>query len=74
MDNDAFVGMENLRLLKISNVCLPKGLEFLPNELRILKWHGYPLKSLTSSFKAEKLVELDLSHSGIEIIWKDIVV
>ncbi|XP_044496790.1 TMV resistance protein N-like isoform X1 [Mangifera indica] len=73
VDYDAFVEMTNLRLLKISNVRLPKGLEFLPNELRILQWHGYPQKSLTSSFKIEKLVELDLSHSGIEIIWKDIV-
>ncbi|XP_044495428.1 disease resistance protein RUN1-like isoform X2 [Mangifera indica] len=73
VDKDAFVGMNNLRLLKINDVVLPKGLEFLPNELRILKWHGYPLKSLTSGFKAEKLVELDLSHSGIEQIWKDLV-
>ncbi|KAJ0075563.1 hypothetical protein Patl1_34752 [Pistacia atlantica] len=73
VDADAFVGMNNLRLLKISDVLLPKGLEFLPNDLRILKWHGYPLKSLTSSFKAEKLVELDMSHSSIELIWKDIV-
>ncbi|KAK9217647.1 hypothetical protein WN943_006275 [Citrus x changshan-huyou] len=42
----AFLKMTNLRLLKILNLQLPAGLESLSDELRLLQWHGYPLKSL----------------------------
>ncbi|KAK9214215.1 hypothetical protein WN944_006203 [Citrus x changshan-huyou] len=42
----AFLKMTNLRLLKILNFQLPAGLESLSDELRLLQWHGYPLKSL----------------------------
>ncbi|XP_052291849.1 TMV resistance protein N-like [Citrus sinensis] len=45
----AFSQMTNLRLLKISNVQLPGGLEYLSNSLRLLDWHRYPLKSLPSN-------------------------
>ncbi|KAK0578616.1 hypothetical protein LWI29_013231 [Acer saccharum] len=70
VDADAFSKMNNLRLLKIHDVHPSKGLDVLPNKLRILKWHGYPLKSLPTSFKAEKLLKLNLSHSRIEQLWK----
>ncbi|KAI9198476.1 hypothetical protein LWI28_016567 [Acer negundo] len=70
VDADAFSRMNNLRLLKIHDVHPSKGLDVLPNKLRILKWHGYPLKSLPPSFKAEKLLKLNLSHSHIEQLWK----
>ncbi|ONH89516.1 hypothetical protein PRUPE_I002200 [Prunus persica] len=33
----------------------------LPNSLRFLKWHWYPLKSLPSKFSAQNLVVLDMS-------------
>ncbi|KAI9180124.1 hypothetical protein LWI28_001482 [Acer negundo] len=48
----SFSVMRNLRLLIINDVDvhLSKDLEYLSNELRFLKWHGYPLKSLPSSF------------------------
>ncbi|KAK2644818.1 hypothetical protein Ddye_020013 [Dipteronia dyeriana] len=70
VDADAFSRMSNLRLLKIHDVHPSRGLDFLSNKLRILKWHGYPLKSLPPSFKAEKLLKLNLSHSHIEQLWK----
>ncbi|GAV64345.1 LRR_1 domain-containing protein/NB-ARC domain-containing protein/TIR domain-containing protein [Cephalotus follicularis] len=69
LDMQAFSKMNNLRLLKIHDVQLPKGLEFLSNELRILKWQGYPLKSMPSTFKPENLVELIMCHSRIEQLW-----
>ncbi|KAK3188702.1 hypothetical protein Dsin_028263 [Dipteronia sinensis] len=73
VDADAFSRMNNLRLLKIHDVHPSKGLDVLPKKLRVLKWHGYPLKSLPPSFKAEKLLKLNLSHSHIELLWKGTV-
>ncbi|KAJ9146025.1 hypothetical protein P3X46_028345, partial [Hevea brasiliensis] len=52
----SFLKMGKLRLLKISNI-------------RLLEWHGYPLRSLPLCFKAEKLVELDMSYSCIKELW-----
>ncbi|XP_024042865.1 TMV resistance protein N [Citrus clementina] len=68
----AFSQMANLRLLKIDNLQLPEGLEYLSNKLRLLDWHRYPLKSLPSNFQLDKTVEFNylnmlkvmrLSHS-----------
>ncbi|KAJ4717150.1 putative Disease resistance protein [Melia azedarach] len=65
----AFSKMTRLRLLKIHSVKLPEGLEYLPNELRLLEWRGYPLKSLPSNFNPYKIVELHMCWSSIEQIW-----
>ncbi|XP_040364254.1 TMV resistance protein N isoform X2 [Rosa chinensis] len=62
----SFSMMNKLRYLKIENGNLPKGLEYLPNSLRILDWTRYPLKSLPSHFNPQKLLELSLSHSCIK--------
>ncbi|KAK0574330.1 hypothetical protein LWI29_021930 [Acer saccharum] len=64
--------MSNLRLLKISNVDVSEDMIYLSNELRFFKWHGYPLKSLPSNFEAHKLFELNLCHSRIRYLWKDV--
>ncbi|KAH9725798.1 ADP-ribosyl cyclase/cyclic ADP-ribose hydrolase [Citrus sinensis] len=66
----AFSLMTNLRLLKISNVQLPKGLEYLSNRLRLLDWHRYPLKSLPSNLQLDKIVEFKMCYSCIEELWK----
>ncbi|XP_062023091.1 TMV resistance protein N-like [Rosa rugosa] len=73
----SFSMMNELRYLKIKNGNLPKGLEYLPDSLRILDWTRYPLKSLPSHFNPQKLLELSLSHScikhfriGTEPLWK----
>lgn len=66
--------MRNLRLLKISNVHISDDLEHLSNELRILKWHNYPLKSLPSSFYPENLCKLSMCYSHLEHLWNGIKV
>ncbi|XP_031255268.1 TMV resistance protein N-like isoform X2 [Pistacia vera] len=68
----AFSKMVNLRLLKIRRVQLPEGLEYLSNELRLLDWDGYPLKSLPSNLQLNKLVELKMDGSHIRQLWKGI--
>ncbi|KAH9781733.1 ADP-ribosyl cyclase/cyclic ADP-ribose hydrolase [Citrus sinensis] len=68
----AFLKMTNLRMLTIGNVQLPEGLEFLPNELRFLEWHGYPFKSLPSNFQPENFFELNMCYSRMERMWSGI--
>ncbi|MBA0742630.1 hypothetical protein Gogos_015669, partial [Gossypium gossypioides] len=68
---DAFLKMKRLRLLKVlccSNCC---DFTYLSNELRLLDWTRYPLKSLPSSFQPKNLVALLLSYSNIEQLWKE---
>ncbi|TXG64889.1 hypothetical protein EZV62_011883 [Acer yangbiense] len=74
LNGKSFLGMSNLRLLIINDVDvhLFEDLEYLSNELRLLEWHGYPLKSLPSSFHPQRLVQFSLCYSHIEYIWKDI--
>ena len=73
----AFKDMLSLRFLKIycsnyekdSRVLLPKGLDSLPYELRLLHWENYPLKSLPQKFDPCHLVELNLSYSQLQKLW-----
>ncbi|XP_073262869.1 disease resistance protein RML1A-like isoform X2 [Populus alba] len=80
LKSDAFAMMDGLRFLSFDLVDFfqedefamnlpPTGLEYLPNELRYLQWHGFPSKSLPPSFRAEHLVELDLQGSKLEKLW-----
>ncbi|KAK9995179.1 hypothetical protein SO802_024882 [Lithocarpus litseifolius] len=81
---EAFSKMSNLRFLKIGYVPpqdlirgpiqLPQGLNYLSNELRVIDWHGYPLKSLPTSFQPNKLVELRMHYSDIKQLWKGIMI
>ncbi|KAH9781785.1 ADP-ribosyl cyclase/cyclic ADP-ribose hydrolase [Citrus sinensis] len=66
----AFSQMTNLRLLKISNVQLPRGLEYLSNRLRLLDWRRYPLKCLPSNLQLDEIVEFKMCYSRIEELWK----
>ncbi|XP_065622352.1 disease resistance protein RPV1 isoform X1 [Quercus suber] len=68
----SFSNMNNLRLLKISNVDLPQGLHDFSSELCFIHWDGYPLKSMPTSFKPDKLVELNMPCSLIKHLWKGI--
>ncbi|TXG67522.1 hypothetical protein EZV62_008797 [Acer yangbiense] len=71
-----FNKMPNLRFLiftyhrESNKVHLPDGLNSLPDELMILKWTGYPLRTLPLDFSLEKLVKLDLSDSNIKQLWE----
>ena len=66
---EAFSKMHHLVLLKIHNVQLRNGLTHFPNELRVIEWNGYPLKSLPQNFNADKLVELNMCHGKIKQLW-----
>ncbi|EFH43292.1 predicted protein [Arabidopsis lyrata subsp. lyrata] len=73
----AFENMLSLRYLKIFcssyetyfGLRLPKGLESLPYELRLLHWVNYPLQSLPQEFDPCHLVELNLSYSQLHKLW-----
>uniref|UniRef100_A0A7N2LPY1 ADP-ribosyl cyclase/cyclic ADP-ribose hydrolase n=1 Tax=Quercus lobata TaxID=97700 RepID=A0A7N2LPY1_QUELO len=69
---EAFSKMRNLRLLKIGNVHLPEGLNFLSSELRLMNWLGYPLKFMPRNFHPNKLVELIMPHSHIKQLWEGV--
>ena len=78
---EAFSKMKKLRLLKIlpqglirGNVQLRQGLNYLSNELRVIEWHGYPLKSMPTNFQPNHLVELRMRCSRIKQLWKGMVV
>ncbi|KAL1075426.1 hypothetical protein V6Z11_D11G362500 [Gossypium hirsutum] len=66
----AFSKMKKLRLLRV--LCLSEcdDIKFLSNELRLLDWKGYPLRSLPSSFQPDNLVALLLPYSHIQQLWK----
>ncbi|XP_010481624.1 PREDICTED: disease resistance protein RRS1-like [Camelina sativa] len=73
-----FARTYRLRLLKLhcstsgnrGTICLPRGLYSLPDELQLLHWESYPLRSLPRSFNPKKLVELNMPNSKIEKLWK----
>uniref|UniRef100_A0A7N2MEN3 NB-ARC domain-containing protein n=1 Tax=Quercus lobata TaxID=97700 RepID=A0A7N2MEN3_QUELO len=69
---EAFSKIPNLQLLKIHNVQLQHELTHFPNGLRFVEWSGYSSKSLPSNFEPEKLVELIMCHSNIELLWKGV--
>ncbi|KDP24756.1 hypothetical protein JCGZ_25496 [Jatropha curcas] len=68
----AFEKMYNLKFLKFYaslskiKVYLPKGLSFLPEELRLLHWYQFPLKSLPLGSYVENLVELRMHKSKLK--------
>ena len=74
VDAEAFSRMTRLRYLDIGNVQLPQGLNYLSNELRSLKWHGFPLEELPTSFQLSKLVNLEMCNSRIKLLWKGFMV
>ncbi|XP_042965191.1 TMV resistance protein N-like isoform X2 [Carya illinoinensis] len=62
----AFLNMKKLRLVKICDVNLPRGLNSLSNWLLLLEWHEYPLESMPESFQPSNLVELIMHRSSFE--------
>ncbi|TYI03607.1 hypothetical protein ES332_A11G351500v1 [Gossypium tomentosum] len=67
---DAFLKMKKLRLFRVLCLSNCDDLKYLSNELRLLDWTGYPLRSLPSSFQPDNLVVLLLPYSRIEQLWK----
>ena len=65
LNAEPFSKMNKLKLLKICKLQLPC-LSNLSNELLLLEWHEYPLKSLPKHFQPPELVEFIMHHSGIK--------
>ena len=59
--------MKNLKFLIVSNVDISRGLKYLPNELRVLDWSGFPLSSLPSNFNPQKLIALNMPESRVTL-------
>ncbi|KAM7473444.1 hypothetical protein LguiB_020687 [Lonicera macranthoides] len=55
--------MAKLRLLEIHYTSIPKGPDYLPNELRWIDWDEYPSNYLPTTFEADILVGLQLRWS-----------
>ncbi|XP_028752135.1 disease resistance protein RML1B-like [Neltuma alba] len=81
LKTDVFRKMPNMRFLRFyssswwsssSHVHLPEGLNFLPNKMRYLEWHGFALKSPRSTFCPEKLVKLYLPCSHLQKLWNGV--
>ncbi|KAK8272460.1 hypothetical protein V6Z11_D11G332300 [Gossypium hirsutum] len=68
---DAFLKMKRLRLFRVICHSNCRDLVYLSNELRLLDWMEYPIKSLPSSFQPQNLVAILLSYSNIEQPWKE---
>lgn len=74
LNSKSFSRMKSLRLLKIHDVCLLHGIEYNVDELQLLKWHGYPLRSLPSNFQPESLFKLNMCYSHDEQLWQGVQV
>ncbi|XP_039044428.1 TMV resistance protein N-like [Hibiscus syriacus] len=59
-----------LRLLRVLCHSNCDEFKYLPNELRLLDWMGYPLRFLPPSFQPDNLVALLLPYSRIQQLWK----
>ncbi|XVF78418.1 hypothetical protein PTKIN_Ptkin14bG0130900 [Pterospermum kingtungense] len=71
LNSDAFSKLTKLRLLKVFSLPNSCELKYLSEELRLLDWSGYPLRTLPSSFQPDNLVALLLPYSRIEQLWKE---
>jgi len=82
LSRQVFAKMRKLKYLDIytkesqneGSLSLPRGLGFLPNELRYLSWEYYPLKSLPSKFSVENLVVLRFAYSQLKKLWHGVKV
>ncbi|KAB2006459.1 hypothetical protein ES319_D11G346700v1 [Gossypium barbadense] len=70
LSDDVFSKMKRLRLLRVLCLSNCDDLKYLSDELRLLDWTKYPLRSLPSSFQPDNLVALLLPYSRIEQLWK----
>ena len=59
-----FKRMKNLKFL-VGNVHIGEALEYLPDELRFLKWREFPLSLSSKCCLPQQLVVLDMSNTNI---------
>ena len=61
-----FVKMKNLKYLVVHNL-ICEDVKYLPNELRLIDWNGFPLPSLPTTVNLQKLVALKVPGSHITL-------
>ncbi|XP_076903069.1 disease resistance protein RPV1-like [Bidens hawaiensis] len=61
--------MKNLMLLQLNYATFSGSHKKLPKKLRLLRWHGFPLKSIPCDVPLQKLVVLDLRYSKLKQVW-----
>lgn len=83
LDYKAFVGMSNLRYLKVYNshcprqceadskLNLPDGLEFPICNVRYFHWLKFPVEELPCDLDPKNLIDLRLPYSHIRRVWTD---
>ena len=59
-----FKRMKNLKFL-VGNVHIGEALEYLPDELRFLKWREFPLSLSSKCCLPQQLVVLDMCNTNI---------
>ncbi|XP_030949195.1 TMV resistance protein N-like [Quercus lobata] len=67
----AFINMGRMRLLQLDYAQLTGDYKYLSKELRWLRWHRFPLKSMPNNFYPRKIVAIDLRYSNLREVWKD---
>uniref|UniRef100_A0A9I9CIT7 TIR domain-containing protein n=1 Tax=Cucumis melo TaxID=3656 RepID=A0A9I9CIT7_CUCME len=70
VNSQAFRKMKNLRLLIVQNARFSTKIEYLPDSLKWIKWHGFPQPTLPSCFITKNLVGLDLQYSFMKTFGK----
>ena len=68
---NVFKRMKNLKFL-IGNVHIGEELEYLPDELRFLEWHVFPLSLSSKCCPPEQLVALKMSSILLEKVFKQV--
>ena len=63
---NVFERMKNVKFLE-GNVHIVEDLEYLPDELRFLEWHEFPLSLSSKCCAPEELVTFNLSKSNIKL-------
>ena len=61
-----FEKMKNLKYLTARNL-ICDDVKYLPNELRLIDWNGFPLPSLPATVSLQKLVALKVPGSHIKL-------
>nr|WIL59989.1 nodulation protein [Melilotus officinalis] len=66
----AFANMKKLRLLQLSGAQLDGDFKYLSRNLRWLDWNGFPLTCIPSNFYQRNIVSIELEHSNVKHVWK----
>ncbi|CAM8887299.1 unnamed protein product [Rhodiola kirilowii] len=70
---NAFIRMNNLRILEIKALCCTDVPVFCSNNLRIIKWDGYPMKALPQFFCPQRVSTLSVCSSHIQKLSNEVM-